>query len=168
NILRYQIDIDTKSYFRHPSILMGGRKFIRRPFPFKAITSLSCNLDYSYKSEEEKIVLDKISCIDNTNFLIESRKNISGTFRFAYGNAGSDKRLKWSNPNLKSLTDYLAPRASKEYLLEKNLSPFRSERLFHLKRSFLGYLDILINELEMMNYLGPFRQTPDRYYMTGG
>jgi AAA15 family ATPase/GTPase len=170
NILEYKIDIDVGRYYTRSirKFYYGAKKYTRRPLPIEKISTLNCDINYTYIPEEEKIVLDNVSFIEDSNFLIESRKNKTGTFRFVYGNIGPDKRTKWSNPELNSLTDFFAPQPSKGYLLSERLSYFKSEKLYNLKRLISGYLDILSNELEMINYLGPFRQTPIRYYMTGG
>jgi len=132
------------------------------------IESLACEIDYKYLPDEEKIVLDRVSFLENKNFLIETRRNKSGTYRFAFGHLGSDRRLTYTNPNLISLTEFFTPLSAKQFLIDYKLSDFKSEKMRQLRRTFFDFFRILEAEIEMVNYLGPFRQIPDRYYMTGG
>lgn len=172
SLLSYHLQIDTTSrYLRNALITLSflmRREFKRRVITPRQITSFQCDIDYKYLSDQEKIDLDRISITSGSQFLIESRKNRTGTYRFAYGYPTTNQKFKWSNPNLKSLTDFLSPQPARQLLMGERLSTFKSEKLFQIRRILLGYISALSLETEVLNYLGPFRQVPSRYYMTGG
>lgn len=165
NLISYKLDIDSTSEYLW-RILFRYR--YDKDLPRRRVSSFHCEFDYKYLSDEEKIVLDRISIRNSSSLLLESRKNRTGTYRFVYGYDIPGRKLKWSNPNVKSLTDFLSPQPVREMLFDEKLSSFKSEKLFRFRRILHTYLAALSREIEVLNYLGPFRQTPNRYYMTGG
>jgi len=175
NLLQYHIILDyvrdryskNKGHFLRDTSL---RRNLRSRFHSTNddISLLDINIDYNYQAEQEKITLDRVVIKEHDDFFIESRKNKTGTYRFAYGEILGNKKPGWSNPNLTSLTDFLSPQLPKDALLQRSLSEFKSQKLYYIRTGMRRHLSTLANEFEDMNYLGPFRQVPNRYYMTGG
>ena len=131
------------------------------------IRNLTVKVKYEYIKELEKIELCYIAFVANNDVIIESRKNDDGTYRFVHGSKRNDKRLSWTNPKVHSLTEFLSPQPLMDSLLGKELSSFKSDKLNIIRRMFLAFIEVVSVETDKMNYLGPFRQIPNRYYTTG-